>query len=201
MGRTSDAKQQLLDTAFRLIWEKSYFSVGVNDICRRARVRPGSFYYFFPSKEALAIAALDVHWGQLKADLLDVAFNKQRAPLSRIAYFFTHVADFHQQAHRRHQPILGCAFGSLVGELSLSEGPIRRRVLRFFEALKQYLKEALADARKAGVIRCPASSLEPRANALLAYFEGCLLLARATNDPRPLTQAVAYALHLARGTT
>ena len=56
MGRTSDAKEKLLHVAFDLIWQHSYGSVSVDDICERADVKKGSFYYFFPSKSDLAVA-------------------------------------------------------------------------------------------------------------------------------------------------
>ena len=43
MGRTSNAKERLLQVAFDLIWEQSYGSVSVDDICARAKVKKGSF--------------------------------------------------------------------------------------------------------------------------------------------------------------
>ena len=49
MGRTSNAKERLLQVAFDLIWQQSYGSVSVDHICKRANVKKGSFYYFFPS--------------------------------------------------------------------------------------------------------------------------------------------------------
>ncbi len=48
MGRTSVAKEKLLQVAFDLIWQQSYGSVSVDDICERAKVKKGSFYHFFP---------------------------------------------------------------------------------------------------------------------------------------------------------
>ncbi len=64
MGRTSNAKERLLQVAFDLIWRQSYGSVSVDDICDRAKVKKGSFYYFFPSKSDLAVAAYEEHWQQ-----------------------------------------------------------------------------------------------------------------------------------------
>ena len=56
MGRTSDANERLMDAALDLIWEESYGAVTIDDICKRADVKKGSFYYFFDSKAALATA-------------------------------------------------------------------------------------------------------------------------------------------------
>jgi len=67
MGRTTtDTKQKLIDTALELIWKSSYGSVSVDDICKAADVKKGSFYHFFPSKVDLAIAAIEESYKSLK---------------------------------------------------------------------------------------------------------------------------------------
>src|SRR5271165_2514696 len=66
MGRTSDAKEKLLQVAFDLIWQQSYGAVSVDDICVRAKVKKGSFYHFFPSKSDLAVAAYEEHWQAIR---------------------------------------------------------------------------------------------------------------------------------------
>lgn len=43
MGRTSDAKERLLQVGFDLIWNQSYGAVSVDQICERADVNKGSF--------------------------------------------------------------------------------------------------------------------------------------------------------------
>jgi TetR/AcrR family transcriptional repressor of nem operon len=45
-----------------MIWESSYGSVSVDDICTKAGVNKGSFYYAFKSKSDLAVAAFERHW-------------------------------------------------------------------------------------------------------------------------------------------
>src|SRR5277367_1687751 len=83
MGRTSNARERLLQVAFELIWQQSYGSVSVDDICDRAKVKKGSFYYFFPSKSDLAVAAYEEHWQQ-KRPVYDQTFSSQVPPLERI---------------------------------------------------------------------------------------------------------------------
>ena len=43
MGRTSDANERLMSAALDLIWEESYGAVTIDDICKRADVKKGSF--------------------------------------------------------------------------------------------------------------------------------------------------------------
>src|ERR1700688_4957405 len=83
MGRTSNAKERLLQVAFDLIWRQSYGAVSVDDICERAKVKKGSFYYFFPSKSDLAVAAYEEHW-QASRPQHDSVFSPQVPPLERI---------------------------------------------------------------------------------------------------------------------
>src|ERR1051326_1563388 len=59
MGRVSDAKERLMDAVLELIWTGSYGSTTIDQICDKAGVKKGSFYYFFESKADLAVAALD----------------------------------------------------------------------------------------------------------------------------------------------
>jgi TetR/AcrR family transcriptional repressor of nem operon len=67
MGRSSDARERLMDATLALMWEESYGAVTIDDICRRAGVKKGSFYYFFDGKASLAVEALERAWTQEKA--------------------------------------------------------------------------------------------------------------------------------------
>lgn len=62
MGRTSDAREKIITAAQSLIELRGYSALGVAEICKSAGVPKGSFYYFFESKEALALTVLDEHW-------------------------------------------------------------------------------------------------------------------------------------------
>ena len=86
MKRESDTKQKLLQTAVTLIWESSYGSISVDDICNRAGVNKGSFYYAFKSKSDLASAAFEDHWNKKRA-LMDEIFSSQVPPIDRIGKY------------------------------------------------------------------------------------------------------------------
>src|SRR3954471_15730191 len=92
MGRTSDADERLKDAALALIWEESYGAVTIDDICNRAGVKKGSFYYFFDSKAELAVAALEKLWATEWKPKLDATFSSSVDPLARLT---TYLNDFH----------------------------------------------------------------------------------------------------------
>ena len=78
MGRVSDAKQKLMDAVTELIWHGSYGGTTIDQICEKAGVKKGSFYYFFESKSDVAVAALDATWLQKQPEL-DALFWSQVA--------------------------------------------------------------------------------------------------------------------------
>ena len=53
----------MINAISELIWVGSYGSTSVDDICEKAAVKKGSFYYFFESKADLAIAAIEADFG------------------------------------------------------------------------------------------------------------------------------------------
>ena len=81
MGRTSNARQRLLNAASDLLWEKSYHSVTVDEVCARAGVQKGSLYHFFDSKSALAVAALQHLWDTVAKPAYEESFSRLNPPL------------------------------------------------------------------------------------------------------------------------
>lgn len=64
MGRTSTARERLLDAAGTLMRHRGYSGLGVAEICAAAEVKKGSFYHFFDSKQDLTLQAIDAYWGE-----------------------------------------------------------------------------------------------------------------------------------------
>jgi len=69
MGRVSDAKQRLMEAVRELIWAGSYGSTTIDQICEKAGVKKGSFYYFFDSKADLAVTAIEGEWKNRRTEL------------------------------------------------------------------------------------------------------------------------------------
>jgi TetR/AcrR family transcriptional regulator, transcriptional repressor for nem operon len=181
MGRTSDAKTRLITAMADLVHRRGYVDVGVDDVCRAAGVRKGSFYYFFPSKRDLMLAALDRQW-ELGGALFGRAFEADVPPLERIGRFFSIAAQASARTKATKGHVLGCPFGNIAAEVASTEPALRRRVDRAFCAIAAIVREALEDARSRGDL--PANvNLKETADALVAYFEGLVLLAKTRNDP------------------
>ncbi|WP_198511718.1 TetR family transcriptional regulator, partial [Bacillus subtilis] len=55
----TDMRQHIIDVARAIITHKGYSAVGISEIVKAADIPKGSFYYYFPSKEAFAEALLE----------------------------------------------------------------------------------------------------------------------------------------------
>jgi TetR/AcrR family transcriptional repressor of nem operon len=190
MGRTSDAKEKLLEVAFELIYQQSYGSVSVDDMCERAGVKKGSFYYFFPSKSDLAVAAYEAHWMNSRPKY-DGVFSPLVPPLERIENYCRGIYDKQKDSYCKTGRVLGCPFASLGCELSTQDEKIRHKAQEMFEHMCKYLENTLRDARKEGLI--PEQDFAAQSRTIFSLITGVLLQAKVKNDPevvRDLTPAI-----------
>src|SRR5213592_347381 len=101
MGRVSDAKQRLMEAVRELIWSGSYGTTTIDQICEKAGVKKGSFYYFFDSKSELAAEAFDESWKARRAEL-DAMFSPTVPPLERLQKYFDFGYDFQRGIKAKH---------------------------------------------------------------------------------------------------
>lgn len=181
MGRTSDAKERLLDAALELIWERSYGVVTIDAICEKAQVKKGSFYYFFDSKSALAVAALEDSWQNYSKAKWDAIFSAATPPLERIRNFMLSVYEGQVEVVQKYGRVLGCPCFSVGSETSTQDEAINAKAQELLRIQVRYLESAVRDAQAEGSL--PAG-INPslKAKCLFALFEGSLAQARIQND-------------------
>src|SRR5215510_11580421 len=107
MGRVSDAKPRLMEAVRDLIWAGSYGSTTIDQICEKAGVKKGSFYYFFEGKAALAEAALEFEWEKCRPKL-DAIFSASVPPLERIQRHCEYTLEEQADLKAEHGCVLGC---------------------------------------------------------------------------------------------
>lgn len=184
MSTTTDTQQRIVDAARELIYARSYADVGVAEICEHAGVQKGSFYHFFPSKRDLTLAVLDVHYLTFKEHMLDRAFADDLPPLARLARFAKLMYEFQKQLKEDSGRVLGCPVGNLATELATHDEPIREKISGLFQRVQRHLRQVLKEASLAGEIS--DTHLDATAQAMFAYFEGVMMLAKTQNDPEVL---------------
>src|ERR1043166_2566176 len=185
MGRVSDAKQRLMEAVRDLIWSGSYGSTTIDQICEKAGVKKGSFYYFFDSKADLAVVALDAEFKKKRAEL-DSLFSPTVPPLERIRNYCEFA--YRKQAEMKNDCgcVLGCPLFTLGAEVSTQEQKLRSKIQEILEHHGRYFESAIRDAHAAGMIHAPDAAVKAR--MIRAYFEGLLTQARIQNDVEVLRE-------------
>lgn len=173
---------------------RSYGAVGVADICTAAEVRKGSFYYFFESKQALTLAAIDMHWGRQR-DAWRAILDAPEPALTRLHRLLQETATLQRTAQESRGKVSGCALANLALELSTQDDIVQARLQEIFAEQIAMFEELLRDAAAEGSI--PAASATPAiARALVAQMEGMVLFAKLGNDAGVLDDLWAQTLRL-----
>lgn len=183
MGRTSDARERLLESAERLIHERGYTAVGVGEICADAGVNKGSFYYFFPSKQQLVLDVVDGMWQQTRS-MIEQSLLREGPPLDRIHDYLDQLLDHHRCACSGHAQA-GCPLGNLALEMSTQDSLLRERLSQVFDAQIDTFERVVDEARQEGSV---ASDLDPRATAeaIISLVQGKILFSKLRDDPEVL---------------
>ena len=190
MGRVSDNRNKLMDAVLELIWTGSYGSTTIDQICDKAAVRKGSFYYYFDSKADLALAAIDAQWQIVRAET-DSLFSPTIQPLQRLKKYFDFGYRFQCQMKQKFGYVLGCPLFALGAEVCTQEPLIQKKIQEILGYKLKYLETTIRDAHAAGVINAPDPATKAR--IIQAYYEGLLTQARIENDVEVLKEAEAGA--------
>lgn len=194
MGRTSDAGDRILAAGTKLFGQRGYAAIGVAEISAAAGVPKGSFYYFYPSKQALALAVIDRHWERQRAGWLRILGDE--APLTeRLRELVVFTTEVQRIARDDTGAVVGCLFGNFALEVSAQDDPVRVRLQEIFDEQVQLVEQAIVDATEAGEVGASESPHEA-ARAIVAQIEGTVLFARLFNDPGQLDRLWQNSLKL-----
>lgn len=184
MGRRSDAKERILESAIELIHGRSYADVGVKDLCDHAGVKKGSFYHFFDSKKALILEALDRHYQAFRKHLQQKVFQSQQRPLDRFESLNMSLYRGHKKCKEKNGEVWGCLLGNLTLEMSTRDKEIQEALMKHLSDLQTMIGKTIEDAIEQGDL--PAVDVSLASEAVLAHYQGLQLLAKLRNDPEVL---------------
>src|SRR5579885_1504831 len=196
MGRTSDADQRLLTAALDLMWDEGYGAVTIDEICDRADVKKGSFYYYFKSKADLAVAALEKLWADDWKPRLDREFSPANEPLTRLTNYLDALYARQAEHFKKHGKVLGCPIGSMGSEVSTREHDVNAKIREIVARKQRYFESAIRDAIAEGSIE--PGDAKQKAQTVLFLIQGALTEARIMNNAELLRSLPASALQVLR---
>ena len=168
-----ETRLRLLEKGGDLVSSRGFNATGVQEITAAAGVPKGSFYNYFDSKEAFAVAILTEYWDSVVAEYGAILSERDTPPLSRIARYFAGLAAFHQ----RRLYAVGCLIGNMALEVTPTSEEVRAKLAAIYREWSGALSACLREAQEAGDL---AAGKEPNqlAAALIDAFEGAVMRAK-----------------------
>jgi len=140
----------------------------------------GSFYAYFPSKEAFASAILEHYWSDIETRLLPI-LDAEGVAQERITRFFHALADEHEAGDF----LLGCLVGNLSLELGGSSEPVRTELASILDRWDAALTVCVRSGQRgSGGIRKDLDAGE-LASRLIEAWEGAALRGKVTRSRIP----------------
>jgi len=193
MGRSpTNTKAKLIQTASDLIWKSSYGSVSVDDICNASGVKKGSFYYYFPSKVDLAVAAMEESYRSHEPEMVKV-FSSSVSPIERFERLAVFIFEKQKEACDKYGRVCGCPFASLGSEMAGNEEIIRKKADEIFQRQERLLTGTLQQMVDAGQLSAE-TDISAKASEIQVFILGQVMMARIQNDLATLKNDVRCGL-------
>jgi AcrR family transcriptional regulator len=173
-------RERILDAASELFYRRGVGATGLDQVIAASRTGKGQLYHYFADKRELVHAVVDRQVGAV-LEAQQSRLGRLSGPADLRAW-----ADELVAAYRDSDHPVRCPLGALVAELAEGDPAARAALDRGFAAWSAALAAGL---RRAGV-----PEPERHATALLAAYQGGLLLSQARGDLGPLRTALDLAL-------
>ncbi len=175
-----ETKQRLIAAGLRLMLERGYNAMGMQELLSQTGVPKGSFYHHFASKEDFALQVIDAYVAKVH-QLLDSTLEDGRLlPLQRARCFFEGVREAYAA-----EGYLGCFLGALGQELSGASAVFRRKIEKCIGAIAERLAVCLEEARTRGDLPVTTDTRQ-MADVLVDAWEGAALRTRLVRTGGPL---------------
>jgi AcrR family transcriptional regulator len=179
-------RQKIIEAAAVLIYERGVAGTS-NELVRSAAGISGSqLSHYFPDKESLVRAV--IAW---RADtMIGLHRDPPLGELDSIAALRAWARSYTERADACKG---GCSFGSLAAEISKGDLDARDDIAAGFDRWRDMFEQGLAAMRGRGELRRGADARQ-LAHALMAAFQGGMLLAQSAHDVTPLRDALDAAI-------
>lgn len=171
----------LIRAGVALLSEKGYSATGLDEVLRSAGVPKGSFYHYFPSKDAFGAELIEAYATYFARKLDRCLRDGGTEPLQRLRNFVADARD----GMARYEFRRGCVVGNLGQEMSALPELFRDRLHGVLLDWQARTERCLREAQAAGEIAADADCA-----ALAAFFwigwEGAVLRAKLERSPEPL---------------
>jgi TetR/AcrR family transcriptional regulator, transcriptional repressor for nem operon len=135
-------RDRLVFAAMKLFGEKGYLSTSVQDILREAGANAGSLYHFFPTKQDVLLAVLEMYRLGIEPMLLAPAWEGVADSIDRVFALLARYRGLLEQT----DCLYGCPIGSIALELHEPDPPVRELLAVNFNGWVNHIEACLVHA-------------------------------------------------------
>ena len=185
MKVTESTRDRLILAARKIGLEKGFARASVSDMLEEAETGKGSLYHYFPDKEGLGLAALNVEKEQFLNRI--EGWLDEDSPGKAMERFLGEVLEMHK-ATGFHG---GCIWGNTALEMSDTNPLYADFVARVFDEWEEKIELVIREGQAQG---CFSRHLSPRKVAVIvvSVIEGGIMLSRLRKTPGPLENSIEF---------
>jgi TetR/AcrR family transcriptional repressor of nem operon len=185
-------REHLLEVGLERIHSTGYAATGVKEILDLAGVPKGSFYHYFPSKEAFAAAVLQLYTAGEMQRGQRILGDKETAPLAKLRRYFEELAvafgpvwTGQDREHSRDGHGLGCLLGNMSLEVANHIPAMQSLLMNSFRVWSGAIAGVLREAMDQDSLPS-ATDPDALADFLLNGWEGAMVRMKAENSRQPI---------------
>ena len=186
-------RERILRTGAALIHRQGYAATGLKEILDAAGAPKGSFYHYFPSKEAFVLAVIEYDEAWLGDVGRSVLAREDLSAHERLQYFVARFGAIQAEGGYR----LGCPLGNLAQELAGQTEAFGRRLAASLAGLTGFFEKLVLAGQATGEFD-PSLDAVDVAGFLAGAWQGALLRMKAERSDGPLAAFVRQAVRLLR---
>ena len=181
MAIASTTREHLLEVGLRQLRATGYTATGVKEVLDLAQVPKGSFYHYFPSKEAFVGELFERYAngeGERAQRLLGDA---SVPPLKRLRAYFEELISVYGQPGEA----AGCLIGAMSLEIADHIPKLQAQLQSMYAGWQSGIADVLRQAVKRGDL-AKSTKPGPLAEFILNSYEGALVRMKAEQNSSPL---------------
>lgn len=182
-------RRSILEAAFEEIRIYGFQAASLSHILDKVEVTKGALYHHFPDKKALGYAVID-------EIIKEMVIDKWVTPLTTGNPIDALLLTLQQEGCKLADEKIfrGCPLNNLAQELSALDDGFRQRIQDIYAVWSQGINDALKRGQAEQTVRSEIST-EAAATFIIAAIEGCLGMAKSSNNINLLYQCGAGLAH------
>jgi len=179
-------KKKIFTITQKLMLKKGYVATTIDEICDKAGLTKGSFFYYFKTKDQLGSDLLDYYWDELNKKMT-TSVKPNEDPLGILFDFM----DFVVKIYNTAEFDTSCLLGNFAQELSQTNEIIRKKCDNYLTMQIGRIRDLLDNAKKYHSVKKDLDT-ESLALSLIALIQGSILVAKSKKNKQVIKQSLKH---------